>query len=192
MVEPIARAGDWVVRPSGVGYVLGRVKGRKLTRRTYYAGGVKGEQGALVAMVRAFRREKGAHMSEAAAKALDALEDAFGQQIELPGFEIEDRARREAFELMESSDIRRKYLERIRAEMRRHARRFDGTATPDDARRAFEAMDPPPVALLSRNFLALVFQTPEWTPTGRTYRSQTKGSHGNRLNVYRYTGERGG
>ncbi len=83
------------------------------------------------------------------------------------------------------------YLEPIRAQMREmyfeRARVFGEQArvTPDDARLAFEAMNPP--ADMSRNFLAAVFRESGWAPAGK-YISKTSGSHGNELNAYAWKG----
>lgn len=54
--------------------------------------------------------------------------------------------------------------------------------TPDDARVWFEGQDPP--SDMSRNFLAAVFRGSDWVCVG-TYKSGTKGSHGNELKKYR-------
>lgn len=85
------------------------------------------------------------------------------------------------------AELRADYLERVRAEMRRWAE--DGEPiTPDDARAYFESLNPPPPEKLSRNFLACVFREPGWRVVG-TYKSETPGSHANRLNVYKWNGE---
>lgn len=100
------------------------------------------------------------------------------------------RGSRIVAELAERPD-RAEYLIRVRAAMRRlyRARYADvgerATVTPDDARRVFEAMGPP--KSLNRNFLGGVFRERGWEIVG-TYASQTRGSHGNRLNQYRWTG----
>lgn len=54
--------------------------------------------------------------------------------------------------------------------------------TPDDARTWFEGQKPPKD--MSRNFLGAVFRTSDWVCVG-TYKSGTKGSHGNELKKYR-------
>jgi hypothetical protein len=100
--------------------------------------------------------------------------------------DFEEQAKQEAFELMQGSELRAWYLDRVRLEMRLLAERW-GKATPDDARQAFEAMDPPDAKTLSRNFLGCVFRQPKWVVVG-TYRSQTPGSHANRLNIYALRG----
>lgn len=85
---------------------------------------------------------------------------------------------------------RREYLEAVRSRMRMLYRARIGIhgegkarVTPDDARRVFEGMNPPP--LLNRSFLAAVFREPGWQVCG-TYKSATKGSHGNELKAYRW------
>jgi hypothetical protein len=95
----------------------------------------------------------------------------------------------------ELANYRAESLEKIRDEMiRLWLLRADcygvdeATVTPDDARRYFEReLDPPPASELSRNFLAVVFRSPEWQTVGR-YRSQIAGSHGNELRSYRWRG----
>jgi hypothetical protein len=84
------------------------------------------------------------------------------------------------------------YLQRIRDKMRQVYRmkvdlygEHGASVTPDDARRYFESMNPP--AGLSRNFLAAVWREPGWEIVG-VYHSETRGSHGNKLNRYRWVG----
>lgn len=57
---------------------------------------------------------------------------------------------------------------------------------PDDAREIFERECNAP-ADMSRNFLGAVFRERGWVRVGE-YRSETKGSHGNDLNEYRWKG----
>lgn len=97
-------------------------------------------------------------------------------------------------EVARLAELRADYLERIRRRMR--ILYFERVAlwgeerahvTPDDARRAFEAMHPPSGEELNRNFLAAVFQPREWVVLElRGHVSRTAGSHGNRLNTYRF------
>lgn len=115
----------------------------------------------------------------------------FGQTAEPPRPSEAEKGRR----AVEAAGLnRRDYIDRIRARMRElyrdravivgmeHAR-----VTPDDARQAFEEMDPP--AGISRNFLAFVFRSPEWEVVGQ-HVSTTGGSHGNKLNAYAWRGAR--
>lgn len=102
------------------------------------------------------------------------------------GFDLEAQAREEAFDRMEASEIRAHYLRLIRKEMRRRALR-GVRVNPDHARTYFESLNPPGPEELSRNFLGCVFRGKEWVWAG-TYRSQTTGSHGNRLNEYEIRG----
>lgn len=89
------------------------------------------------------------------------------------------------------AEQRRGYLDRIRSQMRqlyldRSALHGTGArVSPDDARAFFESLSPP--AGLSRNFLAQVFREPGWTVVG-SHVSTTKGSHGNDLKAYAWTG----
>lgn len=96
----------------------------------------------------------------------------------------EEDAKREAFASME--ETRAYYLDKVRRKMRalalvRMGQGLHPRATPDEARAAFEEMNPP--AEMSRSFLALVFRGPEWKMAGR-YKSATPGSHANVLHVY--------
>lgn len=88
---------------------------------------------------------------------------------------------------------RREYLEAIRSRMRMLYRSRAGIhgsdrarVTPDDARYAFESMNPP--AGISRNFLAHVFREPGWVVVGE-YESATNGAHRNKLQAYAWRGE---
>lgn len=96
-------------------------------------------------------------------------------------FNFESQAKAQALDSLEA--IRAEYLERVRAQMRRWAE-TGAVVTPDDARAYFESLNPPGPEHLSRNFLGCVFRGAEWEFAG-TYKSQTPGSHANRLNMYR-------
>lgn len=105
---------------------------------------------------------------------------------------VEAEKGRKAVADVSSLTERREYLEAIRSQMRMLYRSRVGVhgadrarVTPDDARRAFEAMRPPKG--LSRNFLAAVWREKGWTVVG-DYVSETNGSHGNKLQAYAWIG----
>ena len=125
-----------------------------------------------------------------------------------PNPEVEEKHR--ALEELEESELRARYLTKIRGAMLRlWRRRFrflqreageldlppaqrwpgypEAVVTPDDAREYFEDLDPPGPEDLSRNFLASVFRGSEWEAVD-TYKSRTEGSHANELKAYAWAG----
>lgn len=85
-----------------------------------------------------------------------------------------------------SEELRSAYLDALDAEMVKRARRRETRqVTPDEVRELLESWNPPPPEMLSRSFLGGLWQRRHWQTDGQTYTSATKGSHGNRLLIWR-------
>lgn len=65
--------------------------------------------------------------------------------------------------------------------------RVHAFVTADDARRILDADER--FDGMGRCFLGALFKAPGWKPTGHFHKSETKGSHANRLLCWRYDGE---